>query len=145
MTRLGKKRYVADASVILKWFTQARESELEKALQLRNDYSNGTIELYAPELLIYEIANVLSFKEAITEELISKAVESIYNMDILLPVNLQIMTNAVKLARKHGITVYDSTYLSFAFEAGGHLLTADKKLYKKIEDNPGILYISEYE
>jgi len=145
MTALGKKKYIADASVILKWFSQTDESEVEKALRLRNDYKDGTVELYAPELLIYEIANVLRYKGTLKEELISKALASIYDMDILMPVNLQIMTTAVRFARKFGITVYDSTYLSFAFEAGGHLLTADKKLYKKIEDSPGILYISEYE
>jgi predicted nucleic acid-binding protein len=145
MTAFGKKRYVADASVILKWFTQAREGELEKALQLRSDFKNGTIELYAPDLLVYEIANVLRYKETIQESLISKAIASIFDMDILIPVNSQIMTNAVKLARKHGITVYDSSYLSLAREAGGILVTADRKLCKKIENTPGILYISDYE
>jgi len=145
MTVLGRKRYVVDASVILKWFSRAGEGETEKAIALRDAYSKGTIELYAPELLIYEIANVLRYKEAINAELISKAIASIYDMDILIPVNSRIMINAVRLARKHGITVYDSTYLSFAREAGGLLITADKKLYKKIEDTPGILYISDYE
>jgi predicted nucleic acid-binding protein len=145
MTGLGRKRYVADASVILKWFFQSRESDLEKALQLRNDYKNGSIELYSPELLIYEIVNVLRYKETIKEELISRAIASVYGMDILIPVNARIMTEAVRLARKHDITVYDSTYLSFAREAGGHLITADKKLYKKIEGSPVSLFISDYE
>lgn len=65
MTALGKKRYVADASVILKWFSQTGESELGKAIRLRDDYKDGTIELYAPELLVYEVANVLRYKETI--------------------------------------------------------------------------------
>ena len=145
MTALGRKRYVADASVVLKWFSQAGENELEQAIQLRNDYRDGTIELYAPELLIYEIANVLRYKATIKEELISKAIASIYDMDFLIPVNARIMTTAVKIARKHSITVYDSSYLSFALEAGGLLVTADKKLYRKIEGVSGILYISDYE
>ena len=144
MTSLGKKRYVADASVILKWFSQTDENEVEKALRLRNDYRDGTIELYAPELLIYEIANVLRYKETIKEIFISKAIGSIYDMDILIPVNSRIMAEAVRLARKHGITVYDSSYLSFALEAGGHLITADTKLYKKIEGTPGTVYIGDY-
>ena len=144
MTALGRKRYIADASVVLKWFSQSDEGEVERAIRLRNDYRDGTIELYAPELLIYEIANVLRYKETIKEELISKAIASIYYMDIVMPVNSRIMTDAVRLARKHGITVYDSSYLSFAREAGGLLITADKKLYRKIEGITGILYISDY-
>jgi len=145
MMGFGRKRYVADASVILKWFSRAGEGEMEKAIQLREDYSKGTIELYAPELLIYEIANVLSYKGTLKEELISKALASIYDMDILMPVNLQIMTTAVRFARKFGITVYDSCYLSFAMEAGGHLITADKTSLRKTKGVPGILYIGDYE
>lgn len=66
-------------------------------------------------------------------------------MDILMPVNLHIMTKAVNLARERGITVYDSIYLSFAWEISGHLVTADKKLYRKIHDIPGVIYVRDYE
>ncbi len=65
-------------------------------------------------------------------------------MEILLPVNLQIVNHAVMLTRKFSMTVYDSSYVGFAQIAGCHLITADKKLYRKIKELPGILYISEY-
>ena len=103
------------------------------------------VDLFAPELLIHEISNVLRYKEMLSESLIFEAMSSIYEMDILFPVNLHIMADAVVLARKYGITVYDSTYLSFAQHVGCHLITADKKLLLKIKDVPGILSISEYE
>jgi predicted nucleic acid-binding protein len=144
MTITGKRRFTSDASVILKWFSRSGESELERALQLRDDFKNRKIELYAPELLVYEIANVLRYKETIKEELIYRAISSIYDMDILYPVNLPIMTSAVALARKYSITVYDSSYVSFAQIVGCPLITADKKLYQTIKELPGILYISEY-
>lgn len=137
-------KYAVDASVILKWFTQDKESDLEKALQLREDFMERKIDLICPELLIYEIANVLRYKEDLEEKLILKAIMSIYAMEILISVNQKIMENAVKLARKYGITVYDSTYLSFAQHLGCYLITADKKLFQKIKDMPGIIYISEY-
>lgn len=144
MKDIGRKRYVADASVILKWFSQFGESDLEKALRLRDDYSEGIIEIYAPELLVYEIANVLRFKETIADKLISEAISSIYDMDIVMPVNSRIMAEAVRLARKHAITVYDSCYLSFAREIGGLLVTADLKLYQKIQNLSGVIYIADY-
>jgi len=134
-------KYAVDASVILKWFTQDRESDLEKALQLRKDFKERKIDLICPELLIYEIANVLRYKESIEEKLIIKAIQSIYEMKILMPVNKKIMENAIRLARKYGITVYDSTYLSFAHQLGCDLITADKKLFQKIKDLPGVVYI----
>jgi predicted nucleic acid-binding protein len=94
--------------------------------------------------LIYEIANVLRYKSELDEQLILKAILSIYEMRILKSVNQKIMENAVKLARKYGITVYDSTYLSFAQHIGCYLITADKKLFQKIKDLPGVIYINEY-
>lgn len=139
-----RMKYAVDASVILKWFTQDRENDLEKALQLRNDFRYRKIDLLCPELLIYEIANVLRYKSELDEQLILKAILSIYEMRILKSVNQKIMENAVKLARKYGITVYDSTYLSFAQHIGCYLITADKKLFQKIKDLPGVIYINEY-
>ena len=140
-----RMKYAVDASVILKWFAQDRESDLEKALQLRNDFRERKIDLLCPELLIYEIANVLRYKEDLEEKVILKAIISIYEMEILMLVNPKIMGSAVRLASKYGITVYDSTYLSFAQHLGWHLITADKKLFQKIKDLPGIIYISEYQ
>ena len=145
MTIPGRRRYVTDASVVLKWFSNIGENDLKKALKLREDFRRRKIDIYAPELLIYEITNVLRFKEALNEKLIHNAISSIYDMDILLPVNLQIMTTAVALARKYNITVYDSSYLSFAQIAGCQLITADRKLYQKMKDVPGIIFISEYD
>lgn len=139
-----RMKYAVDASVILKWLTQDKESDLEKAFQLREDFMERKIDLICPELLIYEIANVLRYKENLEEKLILKAIMSIYAMEILMSVNQKIMENAVKLARKYGITVYDSTYLSFAQHAGSHLITADKKLFQKIKGLPGVIFINEY-
>lgn len=145
MTIPGRRRYITDASVVLKWFSNTGENDLEKAFELREDFSRRKIDIYAPELLIYEIANVLRYKKDLHEKIVHKAISSIYDMDILLPVNLRIMTTAVALARKYSVTVYDSTYLSFAQIAGCHLITADKKLYQKLKNLPGIIFISEYD
>lgn len=139
-----RKRYVTDASVFLKWFSQSGEKDLEKALKLRDDFKCRKIDIYAPDLMIYEIANVLRYKDTLKVELIYRAISSIYDMDILLPVNLPMMTSAVALAQRYGITVYDSSYVGFAQMAGCPLITADTKLYQKIKELPGILYISEY-
>ena len=144
MIAASRRNYVIDASVILKWFSQVGESDLDKVVQLREDFKERKIDLYAPELLIYEIANVLRYKRVLNEDIIHKAISSIYDMDILLPVNPGVMSRAVTIARQYHITVYDSSYLSFAQNLGCHLITADKKLYQKIKELPGIIYISDY-
>jgi predicted nucleic acid-binding protein len=100
-------KFVVDASVILKWFFRDEEKDLQKALKLREDFKTRKIDLYAPGLLIYEAANVLRYKETLEDDLVLKAIDSIYSMDMLIPVNHQIMKNALKLARKYDVTVYD--------------------------------------
>lgn len=144
MSNKGRLRFIIDASVILKWFSEDREKDLEKALQIREDFRARKIDLFAPELLIYEIVNVLRYKKTLKDDLILKAIDSIFALDILIPVNLQIMKDALKLARKHNITVYDSTYLSLARHSGCYLITADKKSFQKLKDLPGIMLISMF-
>jgi predicted nucleic acid-binding protein len=144
MNRESRLKFVVDASVILKWFSHDREGHLEKALQLREDFRIRKIDLFSPEILIYEVTNILRFKKILTDSLILKAIDSVFAMDLLVPVNQRIMENALKLAREHNITVYDSTYISFARYCGCYLITADKKFYQNLKDVPGILHIKEY-
>jgi len=54
-----------DSSVILKWFRR-NETWREVALQLRQTYLDGHMLIYVPDLLIYEIANVLRYKPDLT-------------------------------------------------------------------------------
>jgi predicted nucleic acid-binding protein len=140
----GRLAYVADASVVLKWYARDREEDLENALKIREDFKNRTIDLFAPELLIYEIANVLRYKETVEEKLILNTIVSIYEMRILRPVNQHVMEEAVRIARKYDITVYDSTYISFAKYLGCPLITADRKLLQKTRMLSHILSIDEY-
>jgi predicted nucleic acid-binding protein len=145
MNREGRLKFVVDASVVLKWFSQGREGHPDKAHQLREDFRCRKIDLFSPELLVHEVTNVLRFKKSLADVLVLKAIGSVYAMDLLVPVNQKIMENALKLAREHSITVYDSTYLSFARYCGCYLITADKKFSQKMKGVSGILYIEEYD
>lgn len=136
--------YVLDASVILKWYSKDREKNHDNAFKIREDFKNRTIDLLVPELLIYEITNVLRYKGALEEKLILNAIISIYEMGILMSANQDIMEEAVRLARKYDITVYDSTYISFAKYLGCTLITADSKLLQRIKLLSNIIAIDEY-
>ena len=52
---------VIDASVVIKWFIEEKDSA--KALLLKDNHINGKTILIAPDLLIYEAANVLLFSK----------------------------------------------------------------------------------
>jgi len=53
------KGFVLDTSVILKWFSQSIESDLDPALQLRQSMLEGIVFFVVPDLLFYELANAL--------------------------------------------------------------------------------------
>ncbi|HKW04510.1 MAG TPA: type II toxin-antitoxin system VapC family toxin [Nitrososphaerales archaeon] len=48
--------FIVDASVMAKWFNK-REANEEEALALRSAWIDGTIELLAPSVIIYEVCN----------------------------------------------------------------------------------------
>ena len=57
-------KIVLDASVVAKWFIE--EEDTEKAIEIRDKFVQGEIEVLVHSLLIYEIGNV--FFEASRKE-----------------------------------------------------------------------------
>ena len=49
--------FIIDASVVIKWFIEEEDSI--KAILLKDEHIQGKTILIAPDLLIYEVANVL--------------------------------------------------------------------------------------
>jgi len=47
-----------DASVVARWLIPGGQCE-EQALRLRDEYAERVIELYGPELLVFEVLNAL--------------------------------------------------------------------------------------
>jgi predicted nucleic acid-binding protein len=63
-----------DSSVVIKWF---RKDEVlrDRAIQLRQAYLDGQLTIYVPDLLVYEIANVLRYKPDLDRAQVQKALE----------------------------------------------------------------------
>jgi len=58
------KPLVVDASVAFKWSRKEGEEEyISEALAVLNDHLAGNVEIHAPDLLLYELGNILCFKE----------------------------------------------------------------------------------
>lgn len=56
---------VLGSSVVIKWFSQ--EKNTEEAINLRNKFLKGEIEITVPDLQLYEIANALRYNEELKE------------------------------------------------------------------------------
>ena len=125
---------VLDASVILKLILP-HEKGRDKAIQLLDDHISGKVRIAAPELLHYEIANVLVTKTGLTSEAAYQGFEKIFNLEIeTFTLGSKEYLTAIELVAKHNITVYDASYISLADSLRCGFTTADKKLWMKTKE-----------
>ncbi len=125
------RKYVVDASVILKWVLgDEREPDHEKAIRLLHAWVQGSVTIAAPMLWQFEVGNILG--RAIPEEAPEKT-------GLVMDLNIQsiVLTDrACRLCfgwmRTKGVTFYDAAYLAAAYDTKAMLVTADERFVKKI-------------
>src|SRR3989338_5016773 len=125
--------YVVDASVAVKWF-----SDEEGSIRARNflrRHTDGKIQLVAPDLLLYEVANALARGKQVQASSVVDALALIHTVNIRLVslTNTTIM-QAAQLCNKYRLTFYDAAYTSLAADLGIPLLSADPKGHRHIEE-----------
>lgn len=123
---------ILDTSVITKWFFN--ESGSEEALRMLNEFKTGKISIVVPNLIFYELGNVLKYK-GVEVDLSGKIIQALNDL------GLQVENTGQESFRKtyqncleYGITFYDSSFLTLMQKYDGHLLTADQKLFNKLND-----------
>ncbi len=124
---------VLDSSVALKWIF-ADEEGAEHAMHVRDDHISGKNEIAVPTLFFYEIANVLATKVKLSAEEALEAFEliSAFEFNVFELDNIEYM-EAMSLAMKHKISVYDASYHVLAGRLGCCFLTADPKFREKMK------------
>ncbi len=117
---------VVDASVVLKWLL---EEPSDKSQVILERHLNGSEILVAPELLNYEVGNVLVTKVRLS----SQDASDLYGY--FLDLNIQTYSlgaeeyrTSLGFANKYRLTVYDASYLVLALALETKLVTADRKL-----------------
>ncbi|MCX8183754.1 MAG: type II toxin-antitoxin system VapC family toxin [Crenarchaeota archaeon] len=137
-------KVVSDASVVVKWFIQEKESE--KALKLRDMHVSGQLEIAAPQLLFFEVLNALKSSNLFSEEELKTAANSLLNYRVELhPLNKKLAEKTVEIAFKTGLTIYDAAYVALAVELDTVLYTADGKIVETAdgEYSGHVLYVSK--
>ena len=87
----------------------------------------------APELLLAEAASVLNKKQKLgelTEDESNQLLSDVLSLPIRLFSHRPLLPRAFTLARKYGLTVYDTLYLALAEEHSAVIFSADRKLLK---------------
>jgi predicted nucleic acid-binding protein len=134
---------VLDSSVVIKWF---RRYEVlgEQALQLRQAYLDGHLFIHVPDLLIYEIANVLRYKPDMDETEVQQALQSLFDMKIRIEhIEPEATARAVEMAYSYNITVYDAVFAALAEQLEAHFITVDEELLQKLHSIPYVYHLAD--
>jgi len=126
---------VLDASVILKWFMEERESD--KANILREGHVAGKFTITVPDILIYEVGNALRYEPEFSFKEVNLCLGQLYELNLNIIAPLPDLTDLItEIAYQKDITFYDASYIALAQELDFQYVTADEKLYNKLRDFP---------
>jgi predicted nucleic acid-binding protein len=127
-----------DTSVAVKWFVPEEDSE--KALSLRRAQEDRELQLYAPEVLLMELANALRYSSEFSAGEIIEALETPFELRILLiPFSLDALNLAVTLSIEHDLAVYDAYFLALAQAMEIPLITVDRRMLSRLTAEDGAL------
>ncbi len=125
---------VLDASVILKWIFSDEESR-DGADRFKDQHISGEEVIAVPDLFFYEIANVLATKTRVSEPDGGLAFSLLWDFGLeRFDLGLEDFLSAMSFAKRHKISLYDAAYIELARRLKCRLITADKRLYQKIND-----------
>lgn len=122
---------VVDSSVAVKWFSP--ETKSDKALELLDSHTQGTVMLWASWILYYEVANALRYKSDYDVEKLTKAIGSLLRLHLETSSReTELLARAGEIACDCGISIYDSIAVALAESRATTCLTADESQYRKL-------------
>jgi predicted nucleic acid-binding protein len=122
---------VVDASVVLGWLLQ--DPLPEEHARILADHIAGRMPAAAPELLHYEVGNVLACGAGLDPEAARTGYERFVALEVeTFALGDREYRSALDLALAHGVTVYDASYVALAVALGVRFITADRRLAERI-------------
>ena len=126
----GPTLVVADASVVAKWFVEEEHSAA--ALRLRDDHVDRALDIASPALLPFEVLNALRYNPAVGEKQLKEIATALDKYSLWLHgMAGELAATTIENALAHGISVYDSAYLSLGIIRDAVVYTADQRLIDK--------------
>lgn len=129
-------KLVLDASFAIAWAA----GELEQSPAV-NEFADrvvaGTVQMHAPELFVAETGNAIWKHIRRGLRTLDDGMEmfrSVMEMPIELHRHRDLMTTAMDLALRRGVSVYDALYVAVALKQLLPLFTADRRLAAAAED-----------
>ena len=125
---------VVDASVVLGWLLADKPGVGHR--QILDAHVAGDEALVAPELIHYEVANVLAVGAGLPSDAAAEGYRRFVELEIeTYSLGEREYAAAVKLACEQRVSVYDASYLVLALTLDTGLVTADRRMVKRLGRN----------
>lgn len=138
----NKPKFVADASILLKWATYETE-DLEQSLMFEDDVKKERVNVLVPIHCFPEICNMLGRDR---RNMAISFLSYLLNSDITecgLTFNTAVI--AFDLMEKYNkISFYDAFYHALAIRENAVFITADQKYYNKTRRRGNIMLLKNY-
>ena len=122
---------VVDASAVLGWLLAPDPPDRYR--RLMHEHICGSDPLVAPELIHYEVANVLVTGAALDREAAEEGYRNFADLEIeTFSLGDEEYVAALALAAATGLTVYDASYVVLALRMHTDLVTADRRLAERL-------------
>lgn len=136
-------RYALDTSVLLHWFSQPNEPDTERALRLRQEHLDQSIELVVLDQVIYELIHVLKESRHFDSELLETALASLEYMHLtILPYSYDLVNKTAKIAFEHDISTFAAGAVALSAQLRCQMVTADEVVYRKISSLPWTILLA---
>lgn len=137
--------YVVDSSVAFKWYRQPEDEDyVPQAVSILERHLHGDIEIHVPDLLFYELANILRLKEALVSKDALIILRETFALALkIYTIDLPLSEEAFRIARKHKLTFYDASFVALSYLLRAFFITADNKLFEKIKTLPSIISLAD--
>lgn len=139
---------VVDASVAAKWHLPDEE-HTDRARMLLRRFAQGRTELVAPNYIRYEVPNAITVTTQGRAPRISsaqggQAIAEFLALGLTFQDEDGLITDAYDLAHRHGCALYDAFYVALAEQLSVPFLTADRRLYDRLQHLPDVTWLGDY-
>jgi len=129
-----KPSFVVDASVVARWYL-LNPPYLRQALQIRDDFREERISIFAPNNLLVEVSGSIHhgmITKLISPNLVESVLQDLLDLDIPTIEATDLILPAFRLSRRLGCSYYDSLYLAAADLTGYPFIHADGRLHESL-------------
>ena len=134
---------VVDTSVLIKWIKSRDEELVPEARKLLEQIEKRSLQVVVPALLLYEIGNILLLKTRLDSEELALALAQVWALPFtVVGPEADLLRRTARLGRELNLTFYDASFIALAEQLDCPFVTADRKLYGRVQQLPRVRHLS---